>query len=243
MKNFIYRLGKVEEYGREASIYVKAEIKTKGKTLDSVSFHGVVGPLQSGNAVGSCGQIDATIKEYLDAKAITYAPGWNKWRIAALLKLWDEHHLNYMEPACEHQRAQGWGKIASEKVTLYEFKQTIETIRQSNAVKDGAMKDLLARRFVKISEEEQKILSLEYRIKSPEAKLPDTIAAYYKLDGSEVKALGWLDQEEHPRGILSKPCPVCGYKYGTEWKKRDLPEDLLETLAGFPPTDQEPAWV
>lgn len=29
------------------------------------------------------------------------------------------------------------------------------------------------------------------------------------------KALGWLRENEHPDGILCKPCPVCGYKYGT----------------------------
>lgn len=243
VKRYVYRLGTVKEDNRRASIYVEAEIKIKGKKLDRVSFHGVVGPKSNGDAVGSCGQIDSTIREYLDAKAIKYAPGWNKWRIAALLNLWDAHHLNDMEPACEHQRAQGWGKIASEKVTIYEYKQTIETIRQSRDIEEKAMDALKAGQTVKLSEEEQKIISLPYSFKTPEMELSDAIAAYYKPDGKEEKALGWLNQEEHPRGILSRPCPVCGYKYGTEWKKRDVPADLLETLAGFPPTDQQPAWV
>lgn len=242
-KRYVYRLGTVEEYNRRASIYVEAEVTTKGKKIEKVSFHGVVGPLSSGNALGSCGQIDSTIREYLDAKAIKYAKGWNHWRIASLLKLWDEHHLNDLEPACEHQRAQGWGKIAGEKVTIYEYKLTLETIRQSREIEEKAMEALKAGQSVKLSEEDQRIISLPYSMKTPETELPNTIAAYYKSEGSEEKTLGWLNQEEHPRGILSHPCPVCGYKYGTEWKRRDVPADLLETLASFPPADRKPAWI
>jgi len=35
---------------------------------------------------------------------------------------------------------------------------------------------------------------------------------------------------EHPAGLLTKPCQVCGYKYGTAWLKEELPADFEDTL-------------
>lgn len=55
--------------------------------------------------------------------------------------------------------------------------------------------------------------------------------------------LGWLTREDHPDGLLSVPCPTCGYKYGSRWMKEDVPEDVLQFLAGLPDADQTPAWV
>ena len=42
---------------------------------------------------------------------------------------------------------------------------------------------------------------------------------------TETKTLGWLKQTEHPDGLLCRPCPVCGYKYGTEWRYMPIPEE------------------
>jgi len=36
---------------------------------------------------------------------------------------------------------------------------------------------------------------------------------------------------------------VCGYKYGSEWKKEAVPADVLEFLRALPDTDVKPAWV
>ena len=37
------------------------------------------------------------------------------------------------------------------------------------------------------------------------------------LNNGNKKTLGWLNDNEHPEEILSKPCPVCGYKYCSAW--------------------------
>jgi hypothetical protein len=60
---------------------------------------------------------------------------------------------------------------------------------------------------------------------------------------TETKSTGWLNQSEHPDGYLSKPCPICGYKYGSEWRKVEVPADVLEFLQGLPRSDVTPAWV
>lgn len=47
----------------------------------------------------------------------------------------------------------------------------------------------------------------------------------------------------HPNGLLTAPCPVCGFKYGTAWVYEPIPNDVLRTLASFPETKRTPAWV
>lgn len=60
---------------------------------------------------------------------------------------------------------------------------------------------------------------------------------------TEYHLLGFLHPEEHPDGILTKECPVCGYKYGTSWKKEEVPEDVLEWLFNLPRNKHAAAWV
>lgn len=45
--------------------------------------------------------------------------------------------------------------------------------------------------------------------------------------------LTWVKQDEHPDGLLCRPCPVCGYKYGTEWLYEAIPEDVLEEIKSW----------
>ena len=59
----------------------------------------------------------------------------------------------------------------------------------------------------------------------------------------EVKKSGWTYPNEHPEGILTKTCPVCGYKYGSEWRKEEVPAEVLAWLAARPDADHAPAWV
>jgi hypothetical protein len=43
--------------------------------------------------------------------------------------------------------------------------------------------------------------------------------------------LGWVRPSEHPGGLLGKPCPVCGYGYGTAWKREEPTADVLAEWA------------
>lgn len=44
-------------------------------------------------------------------------------------------------------------------------------------------------------------------------------------------------------GILGKPCPVCGYKYGHSWLTEEVPQDVIDWLCSLPESPVEPAWV
>ncbi len=58
--------------------------------------------------------------------------------------------------------------------------------------------------------------------------------AYGKFfDGQQTDSWNmwsWIPESENPNGLLSKPCPVCGYKYGTAWKKEELPQDVVKFI-------------
>jgi hypothetical protein len=63
------------------------------------------------------------------------------------------------------------------------------------------------------------------------------------LPSGETKTAGWVTPDEHPEGILTKACPVCGYKYGSAWLKRPVPQETLDWLRELPDTKVKPAWV
>lgn len=46
--------------------------------------------------------------------------------------------------------------------------------------------------------------------------------------------LAWVRRDEHPEGLLSHPCPECGYRYGTRWLREDVPDDVIAFLAALP---------
>tara|TARA_R100000458_G_C8210111_1_gene197863 strand:- start:394 stop:834 length:441 start_codon:yes stop_codon:yes gene_type:complete len=48
--------------------------------------------------------------------------------------------------------------------------------------------------------------------------------------GEKQKAAGWVYPTEHPKGLLCKPCEICGYKYGSAWLKEEVPADVLDYL-------------
>jgi len=50
---------------------------------------------------------------------------------------------------------------------------------------------------------------------------------------------------EHQRaeGVLLKPCPVCGYKYGSAWLYEPVPHVVITWLEFLPETKVKPAWL
>lgn len=167
--NKTVRLGTVEIGGSPADVFCR--VKFEGGKL---SISGVEGPLRSGDARGSCGQIEMHMG---NGDGVKPAPGWTPALIQKFLETWRAWHLNEMRAGCEHQRAKGWG---SENLKIKETKQELS---------------------------------------------------------------GWAYESEHPRGVLMKPCPDCGYKYGSARLKEEVPASVLEFLAGLPDSDKVPAWV
>ena len=85
--NKLVRIGSVKTYGgRWASVYCDITYNN-----DRLSISGVVGPLHSGNCLGSCGQI---IMNW--TPIVKYAKGWNPSMVNRFLEIWGRWHLNDM---------------------------------------------------------------------------------------------------------------------------------------------------
>ncbi len=63
------------------------------------------------------------------------------------------------------------------------------------------------------------------------------------LVNGERKYLSWVLPKDHSEGLLTRECPICGYKYGTAWKTESVPESVLEWLIALPVTSVDPAWI
>ena len=88
----ILKLGTNKTHGgRFYTVYSHVKI-SDGK----LSITGVEGPLSSGNALGSCGQIELNIENL--------ASDWTPEMLSTFRHVWNKYHLNNMNAACEHQQ-------------------------------------------------------------------------------------------------------------------------------------------
>jgi len=231
--------------------YVKKHAGT-GK----LSIHGVVGPRSNGDAWGSCGQISDTIRESIAAGEFIpdSAHGWTVPDVLSFLDLWDQWHLNDMCPECEHQRAAGWPQMARQEIATYQWTLKSEIRSQQTKLKEEAI-DRAASvgegRSVGFSPLERKVLKLESFIKTPAETLADGLDRFYEPTQDahgyfahvENKTRGWITHSDDPRGLLGKPCEVCGYKYGSAWNTKKIPKEIMHTLEALTPSQVVPAWV
>lgn len=196
---------------RKAPIFITITWK-EGK----LSIRGVEGPTSNGDCFGSCGQClpkDDWENPHID--------------LDKLSEIWSRWHLNDMNPCCEHQRAQGWMEKASEEVVITHFILKTKHWQRQREIKEEVVSKLADGETLVLSKEDQSFLKLPLStIKEPEGKTRDL----YEIGKVETKTKGWCREEEHPDGLLCKACPVCGYKYGTAWKKEEVPSDVIEWL-------------
>jgi len=226
----VVRLGAVECWTRPADIFARVEYD--GTRLSIV---GVIGPKSDGDARGGCGQIDPAEETFTN-----YAPGWDAEKVAEFARIWKRWHLNDMRAGCEHQRA-NWPS-PSEQVEVVTYKLTTDALIAQNRVRSRIAQDMTALGKCELTAEERELYALPYTTtQTPDADGPT--AGRYEVKTREQKAIGWLGADEHPRGILGKPCEVCGYKYGHAWLTEEIPAEVIAWLSNLPDTDTTPAWV
>lgn len=151
-----------------------------------------------------------------------------------ILRLWKLYHLNDMRPECEHQHAAGWHNMAEKKVILYHWRMTREASKAQEEAKKAAISALKSGKCFTPTKEQTFFAGLSYSLTTYTDTPPAELGQWYEpkktlfagdKGHTEIKTLGWLHENEHPDGILSKACPVCGYKYGSEWKYFPIPEE------------------
>lgn len=225
---------------RAANAY--AEITFDGNRL---SISGVIGPLPSGNCRGSAGQCVNEIR------AGDPVNGWTREMLDKFCDIWEWWHLNDMRPYCEHQRQLGWDKIAGKKVTLYHYTLNRAAMEKKRQAEQNALAALREGKTFTPTDEQVKYASIDYDLttyKTLEGEMSQDYEPRKPLytgdrGFTEENLLGCLEPNSHPEGILCKPCPVCGYKYGTTWQTEEIPPDILDWLFSLPETKETPAWV
>ena len=228
--NKVVRIGTTRLWGEQvADVFVR--IQYDGKKL---SLTGVEGPKRNGDALGSCGQIEKPEIEQ-------YAGGWDAESVDRLFTTWAAWHLNDMRAACEHQRAEHWGADEVE-VVAYGISSEAHDIRRK-AEKEAAMAAIEGR-VANLSDAEKFMVAPEWfrdRFTPPGAD--SFLSGLYDVKKRETKRTGWVRPDEHPDGVLGKPCPACGYEYGSAWLFEDVPSDVIEWLESLPESDKTPPWA
>jgi len=149
-----------------------------------------------------------------------------------LFSFWERWHLNDLHAGCEHQRKENWG---TEKITLYRYQMNTEMFNKQRAIQKKAEEQLANKGTVTVTKEEQEILNLPYTMEVTEEKIRELPALLknYEEKSKDTKTSSWIYPTQHPRGVLTKPCPVCGYKFGTAWKMEPLPQTVIDWLNNF----------
>ncbi len=205
-------------------------------TIKVLHIVGVVGPRGNGDCY-SCGQCYDTMRQGVANE------GWTADGLYKLLDIWQRWHMNDMLPYCEHQRDWDGGKLCK----LYEYKMTDDTRKRRDALKESIHKMLMAGDSVQLSESQRTLLGSKYFVTTYKDSAP---AGYelYKEHTKHARELYPMESDtkwgdKHPDGILTKPCPVCGYKWGSSWRAERVPEEVLQWLESLPDSKRTPAWV
>lgn len=219
---------------RQHSVYVTIEHKD-----GRLSITGVEGPDKNGGCLGSSGQIDMGMDaDYL--QNLHLAPGWTLAAVRKLLSVWREWHMNDMRPGCRHQtRSASWD--TTRKLTLHKYTWTPRYRHMRENAANGILSDAQYHRH----SERVKLVATACKSNIPHNHhvvhaLADKLI---RESGTKTEAAGWVHPEEHPDGLLMKPCPECGYKYGSEWKSEPVPKPVLDWLRALPETDRVYPWA
>lgn len=214
------RCGTAYRSARAAAKYV---LDTDGE-LHGLDVEKAVG--QNVYVVESCGQIRETVTAFFP-------------EVAPIMK-W---HLNDMHAGCEHQEELGWGHgrtIALERSSLTPAQDAtlhhdLAMVRKAKMDKEVAARwaeirtsEAAATRWLKRTQDKVTLYDVEQLAGGDPRWNPSARRhkeALVRLVESEIP----IERFEAAlyKDCIGAPCPECGYKYGTEWLKRDLPTEVV----------------
>jgi len=243
---------------RTVGVYCKISaefIKEGNGSQDFVklSITGVEGPLRNGDAIGLSGQINETLREY-HPNDIQMENGWDREMFDRFLDIWDRWYLNHMYAVTPEMRAAGWVEQAKEEAMVYKFSLSPKTLEQIGVGRNRAHAALKSGETLRPTAEEVMYANLPYDVKvitdvgAPEPEAPEHYARARLYTPSrerpaERSSMCWLTPSEHPRGLLGREFEDTGKKFGAEWYREELPQDVYDFLISLPLSDTTPAWV
>lgn len=237
---------KCQVYTRAGSQLLRnafARIEFDGTRL---SITGVIAPMSDGNSLGSAGQC---------ADEMRLGTPTDKWTDEMLQKfcdIWDRWNDN-MRPYCSHMKELGWLDERNEKIKVEDWTLSQESMNKRSAAEKRALSCLKKGETFIPTKEETMYANLSYSLKIYNEE-DNPLKQYYALrtkdneNGLEhscthYETRGLINYKDNPLGLLCKPCPVCGYEYGSSWLTEEVPEDVIEWLSNLPRTTVKPAWI
>lgn len=176
---------------------------------------------------------------------ISWAKGWNRIKAMKLADIWRRWHLNDMRPMCEHQRADGWEKLAKKECTTYHWLLKTEYHDMQRTLKQQIIADASVGKAMAAAEPDSYQCKLLQLLPSETTFTPKTPGKEYvpwegvtkhHVSTSIAGHTFWISAKNrgacdgHPDGLLGKPCPVCGYEYGGKWLFEEVPDAVIEWL-------------
>ena len=159
----------------------------------------------------------------------SFEPGWNQESVDRLWDIWDRWHLNDMRPGCAHQRIDpDWD--TTRKIEITKFGWTKKYYEMRRAAEHGLLDN---DGYVEYASAVAPVVdAATLGFQAPKSPADPRAAKALEMGliepkGTELKAAGWVDYRTHPEGLLCKPCPVCGYGYGTAWRLEQVPEEII----------------
>lgn len=142
-----------------------------------------------------------------------------------IYRLWKLYHLNDMHAECIHQYELGWTKEINKEVIVSRYILNTQTWRHQEKIKEKIIDNAKKNIFEKLNNEDLKILNLNISRTVYDDASDEELKQYYELDRKETKRRIDIDYKTNPIGLIRKPCPVCGYQYGTSWNYFPIPEE------------------
>jgi hypothetical protein len=170
-------------------------------------------------------------------------------------------HLNGMNAGCEHQDELGWGH--GRTVALSRDDATATQIEAIDSLRDERVKREREKElkilFTELTTRDRVITFLsKYLRRNPTIHEVNMVTIHDTLDGVLKSRLNKKERRDISSAFdrylneridipvwkgsvfedsLGAPCPVCGYRYGTQWLHRELPADVIEWANTFGETD------
>lgn len=228
--------------GKQAYCHIYTESKTctlldgSVDTIPVLHITGVIGPRKNGDCY-SAGQC------YDEMRQGVANEGWTADMLYYFLDIWQLWHMNDMKPYCEHQARWDGDKLCN----LYEYKMGEARLKEQDRLKKNVKEKLLAGAVVQLKEPQLSLYKEPYFVKT-DRNVPPIGYELYKSYTKHARELYPMSSDskwgdKHPDGILTKPCPVCGYKWGSSWRAERIPDGVLQWLEALPDSKRTPAWV
>lgn len=153
-----------------------------------------------------------------------YADDWSEDKFRDLLKAYQEIKNLKVHAGCIHQR-QNWDLKKEITINKYKWSKNFYNLRNS-----AANGDLSISEYDWFKQFPKKVSEIVTSRRTINTSLIDELlnADMIELEKTEKQLAVHTWPYEHKKGLLTAPCEICGYKYGSAWVDDPV---SMETMA------------